>query len=85
MNRQHISYQCQVPFVTVHTEQKETKQKENWSSKEELIDESDWEIYGILHGEESINDKFFVSYGNEDVVLQEYVSQLQRCSVSFDC
>ena len=50
---------------------------------EQLEDESDWEIYGILSGELSIGEKLFTQIGNENVVTCQFIEEIPRCHAIF--
>ena len=47
---------------------------------DQIEDESDWEIFGIITGNNEMDELLFVYDGNEDVILHESVQDLKRCS-----
>ena len=89
----HKSFQ--LPLQLLGEEITELKQKKRSVSglsprteqqwKKQLEDESDWEIYGILTGENSMDDLLFINVGKEDVVLKDSVSSIDRSSISLEC
>ena len=58
------------------------KQREEWIKQ--LEDDSDWEVFSILSGEKSIDDKLFTKVGNENVVLFQSIEEIPRCGCVFD-
>ena len=92
MNKQ-ISKQRQIKSVSIPTEILNDLKRRSLNSIEqqyvqemnELEDESDWEIFGILTGNNTaINELLFVCDGEEDVVIQESVQNLKRCCIPLD-
>ena len=56
--------------------------KTEWNT--EIEDECDLEIYGIITGDKSLEELVFISDGNEDVILEESIHYVSRCSLSLE-